>query len=75
MGTQLVSVKRDASDADCLLIALKVDVGMLDRGDTPRLAANNRMAGERLYSWLSGRVPRPVFEGFLRAAERDGSTG
>jgi hypothetical protein len=33
------------------------------------------MAGERLFQWLTERVPQPVFEGFMSAANRKGFAG
>jgi hypothetical protein len=75
MKTELMSVERHDLDADCLVISLKVNVGMLNGTATSKVASQNRMAGERLFQWLTERVPRPVFEGFMSAANRKGFAG
>jgi len=72
MCTQLVSVELDEQDADCVLVNLRVNLGMRNIGDTSLLALHNRMTGERMFSWLSKRVPRSVFEGFMDAARKEG---
>ena len=74
-NTQLVSVERDELDLDCLVVSLRVNIGMVNGAATSKLASQNRMAGERLYQWLTERVPRPVVEGFMSAANRNGIAG
>lgn len=72
MCTQLVSVELDEQDADCVLVNLRVNLGMRSISGSPMLAMQNRMTGERMFSWLSKRVPRSVFEGFMDAARKEG---
>ena len=72
MRTRLISVERDELDPDCVLVNLRVDLGILDDSDASTIALCNRMAGETMFSWLAERVPRSVFEGFMDAVRRNG---
>jgi hypothetical protein len=69
--TQLISIERDEVDADCVLVNVKLRLGMQDSADSAVLASQNRMAGEKMFRWLSERVPPSVFDGFMAAARRD----
>lgn len=73
LRTQEITVDVNAqADMAVALENLKVKVGMRDGGDPSMIEQHNRMAGERIFFWLSKRVPGPVFEGFMAAAKRNG---
>ncbi len=73
LRTQEISVDVNAgADLAIALENLKVNVGMRDGGDPSMIEKHNRMAGERIFFWLSKRVPGPVFDGFMDAAKRNG---
>jgi len=72
LRTQEITVDVNNTEFGNVLENLKVNVGMRNGGDPVMLERHNRMAGERIYFWLSKRVPGPVFDGFMEAARRNG---
>jgi len=72
LRTQEITVDVNNGDLKEALENLRVNVGIRNSGDPEMIERHNRMAGERIFFWLSKRVPGPVFEGFMTAARRNG---
>ena len=70
--TQEITVDVNSGDVEGALENLKVHVGIRNNSDPEMIERHNKMAGERIFFWLSKRVPGPVFEGFMTAAKRNG---
>lgn len=72
LHTQEITVDVNNKDVVGALENLKVKIGVRNCNDSEMIDAHNKMAGERIFFWLSKRVPGPVFEGFMTAAKRNG---